>query len=143
MQLNPYLVFSGQCEEAFTFYAKALGGEIQAMLRCGETPVADQMPKEMANKIMHACLMIGDVALMGSDSPPEQYEKMQGMSVALHIDKPADAERTFNTLAEGGQVTMPLTETFWAERFGMLTDRFGTPWMINCGGKVAATGDCS
>ena len=143
MQLNPYLVFSGQCEEAFRFYEKTLGGTIQALLRVNETPAAEHMPENMANKIMHACLMIGDVALMGSDAPPEQYEKMQGMSVALHIDKPADAERTFDVLAQGGQVTMPLTETFWAERFGMVTDRFGTPWMINCGGKVAAQGDCA
>lgn len=142
MQLNPYLVFSGQCEEAFRFYEKALGGKIQALLRVGETPAAEHMPKDMQDKIMHACLMIGDIALMGSDSPPEQYEKMQGMSVALHIDKPADAERTFKVLSEGGKVTMPLTQTFWAERFGMLTDRFGTPWMVNCGGSVAAAGDC-
>lgn len=142
MQLNPYLVFNGQCEAAFKFYEKCLGGKIQALLRCSETPVADQMPKDMQDQIMHACLMIGDEALMGSDAPAEQYQKMQGMSVAIHIEKPADAERTFNALAEGGTIGMPLTQTFWAERFGMLTDKFGTPWMINCGGSVAAAGEC-
>jgi PhnB protein len=113
------------------------------MLRVGETPAAEHMPKDMQDKIMHACLMIGDVALMGSDAPAEHFEKMRGMSVALHIEKPADAERLFGILADGGNVTMPLAQTFWAERFGTLTDRFGTPWMINCGGSVGAQGDCA
>jgi PhnB protein len=143
MQVNPYLVFSGQCEEAFRFYEKAIGGKIEGILLGKDTPMCEELPKEMANQVMHACLLVGDTRLMGSDAPPEHFEKMQGLSVALHIEKPADAQRIFGALAEGGTVTMPLTQTFWAELFGTVTDRFGTPWMINCGGSVAAAGDCA
>jgi PhnB protein len=81
---------------------------------------------------MHARLVVGDTVLMGSDAPGERYEKMQGFSVALGVDEPEWAERVFNALAAGGTVTMPIQETFWAHRFGMLVDRFGTPWMVNC-----------
>jgi len=86
----------------------------------------------MAQEILHARLMIGDKAVMGSDAPPERYENPQGFSVALGIDGPAEAERIFHVLAENGTVTMPIQQTFWAARFGMLVDRFGIPWMVNC-----------
>jgi PhnB protein len=132
MQLNPYLTFKGQCEAAFKFYEKVLGGKIDAMIPHEGTPAAEHVPTEWRNKIMHARLVLGDKILMGSDAPPEHYEEMKGFSVTLGIDKPAEAERIFHALAESGTVRMPIQETFWAQRFGMLVDRFGTPWMINC-----------
>lgn len=132
MQLNPYLSFNGQCEEAFSFYQQVLGGGIAAMLRYGETPMAEQTPAEWRSKIAHARLVIGDKVLMASDAPPDRYEPMKGISVTLGIDDPAEAERIFHALEPGATVTMPIQQTFWAIRFGMLTDRYGTPWMINC-----------
>ena len=132
MQLNPYLTFDGRCEAAFEFYAKCLGGEIVAMIPHEGTPAADHVPSEWRNKIMHARLVVGDKVLMGSDAPPDRFEKPQGFSVTLGVDKPADAERIFQALAEGGAVQMPIQETFWAFRFGMLVDQFGIPWMVNC-----------
>ena len=131
MLLNPYLTFKGQCEAAFKFYEQCLGGKITAFTFEG-SPMAGQMPKEWQKKIMHASLTIGDQVLMGSDPPPDRYQPPQGFSVSLSIDKPAEADRAFHALAEGGTVTMPIQETFWAQRFGMLVDRFGIPWMINC-----------
>jgi len=133
MQMNPYLTFKGQCEAAFKFYEKVLGGKIVAMMPHEGTPAADHVPAEWRSKIMHARLMLADdKVLMGSDAPPGMHEEMKGFSVTLGIDKPAEAERIFHALAEDGTVRMPIQETFWAARFGMLTDRFGTPWMINC-----------
>ena len=132
MQLNPYLTFKGQCEAAFKFYEKVLGGKIEAMIPHEGTPAAEHVPSEWRNKIMHARLVLGDKILMGSDAPPEHCEEMKRFSVTLGIDKPAEAERIFHALSESGTVRMPIQETFWAQRFGMLVDRFGTPWMINC-----------
>jgi PhnB protein len=132
MQMNPYLMFDGQCEAAFKFYERCLGGNIAALLTYGESPMAAQMPSEERGKIMHARLVVGDKVLMGGDAPQGHYEKPQGFTVTLGIDDPGEAERVFDALAEGGSVRMPLQETFWALRFGMLVDRFGTPWMINC-----------
>ena len=133
MQMNPYLTFKGQCEAAFKFYEKVLGGKIVAMMPHEGTPAADHVPAEWRSKIMHARLVLDDDrVLMGSDAPPGMQEEMKGFSVTLGIDKPAEAERIYYALAEDGTVRMPIQETFWATRFGMLTDRFGTPWMINC-----------
>lgn len=132
MQLNPYLMFDGRCEAAFAFYAQCLGGEIVAMITNGESPVADEVPSERHDKILHARLVLGDQVLMGSDAPPEHHEEPQGFSVTLGVDDPVEAERIFGALAEDGTVRMPLQETFWAVRFGMLVDRFGIPWMVNC-----------
>ena len=132
MQLNPYLSFNGQCEAAFKFYAEVLGGQILATMTYGETPMADQTPADRRGKIAHTRMTVGGTMLMGSDSPPDRFEPMKGVTIALGIDEPAEAERVFHALAAGGSVTMPIQETFWARRFGMLTDRFGTPWMINC-----------
>ncbi|MBA2670431.1 MAG: VOC family protein [Gemmatimonadetes bacterium] len=132
MQLNPYLNFDGDCEAAFEFYEQCLGGEIVTMQTHGDSPIADEVPSEWRDKILHARLTIGDVVLMGSDSPSEYYQKPQGLYAALQVDDAADAERIFHALAENGTVTMPMQETFWAARFGMLVDRFGTPWMVNC-----------
>jgi PhnB protein len=132
MRMNPYLTFSGQCEEAFTFYAKVLDGKIIAMMPHEGTPAADHVPPEWRNKIIHARMTFGDNVLMASDAPPDRFEKTQGCSVSLNIDDPAEADRVFAALAANGTVRMPIGETFWALRFGMLVDRFGTPWMINC-----------
>jgi PhnB protein len=132
MQLNPYLQFNGDCEAAFKFYEQSLGGKIIAMMTAEGTPMADQVPKDRLHKIMHARLTVGDTVLMGSDAPPDRYEAPKGFSVTLNTDKPAEAERVFHALAEKGTVQMPIAETFWAQRFGMLVDRFGVPWMINC-----------
>jgi len=132
MQLNPYLAFDGQCEAAFKFYEDRLGAKIQFMLPHDGAPIASQVPPEWRKKIMHATIAIGDQTLMGADCPPEAYQKPQGFSVSLGISDPKEAERVFHALAENGTVQMPIQETFWAERFGMVTDRFGVPWMINC-----------
>ena len=132
MKLNPYLMFNGNCEEAFRFYERALGGKIVAMHVHEGTPGAEHVPAEWGKKIMHARMTIGDEVLMASDAPPGHYQPMQGFSVSLNVDAPGEAERVFHAVAEGGTVRMPIQETFWALRFGMLTDRFGTPWMINC-----------
>jgi PhnB protein len=133
MQLTPYLGFNGQCEAAFKFYEQCLGGKIVAMFPFGEMPgAAEHVPAELHHRIMHARLQVGDAVLMGSDGPSEQIEEAKGLNVSLQVDDPAEAERIFHALAEGGAVRMPIEETFWATRFGMVTDRFGTPWMINC-----------
>jgi PhnB protein len=132
MRLNPYLMFNGPCEAAFKFYEQCLGGKIVALSTYGETPAAEHVSLESQQRIIHACLHVGDAVLMGSDCPTEMFEEPKGISVSLHVDDPAEAERIFHALAEGGAVRMPIEETFWAARFGMLVDRFGTPWMINC-----------
>lgn len=136
MQINPYLNFNGQCAEAFKVYEQVLGGKIESVMTFGEMPgtgdVPGDWPANWRDWVLHARLVVGDQVLMGSDGPPGQYEKPQGTYVSLQVDSPADAERIFQALAENGTVTMPLEETFWAARFGMLVDRFGTPWMINC-----------
>jgi PhnB protein len=132
MQLNPYLYFDGRCEEAFKFYEKALGGIIKAVMTYEGSPSAEHVPAEWRKKIMHATIEIGGEPLMGSDPQPKYYSKPQGFSVSLSVGKVADAERVFNALAEGGKIGIPLQQTFWAARFGMVTDRFGIPWMVNC-----------
>lgn len=132
MQLNPYLTFNGQCEAAFKFYEQCLGGKIVAMVPHAGTPAEEHVPAEWRNKILHASLTIGNEVLMGSDAPPDRYEESKGFSVTLGVNDPAEAERIFNALAEKGTMQMPLEQTFWAARFGMLVDRFGIPWMINC-----------
>ena len=132
MKLNPYLQFNGDCETAFKFYEKCLGGKIVCMMKYEETPASEETPPDFRDKIIHVRMMLGEVALMGADSPPERYSKPSGIAVTLGIEEPAEAERVFKALSENGTITMPLEETFWAKRFGMLVDQFGTPWMINC-----------
>jgi PhnB protein len=134
MQLNPYLGFNGQCEAAFKFYERCLRGKIEAMLNHEGTPMETQVPAEWRKKILHARLVVGDAVLMGGDMPPERYEAPKGFSVTIGVTEPAEAERIFKALSEQGTVTMPLQQTFWAVRFGMLVDRFGIPWMVNCEG---------
>ena len=131
MQFNSYLFFDGNCEEAFTTYAKIFGGKIEAMLTHEATPASAQTPPEWQKKIIHARLSIGNSVLMASDAPPGRFSKPQGFSVNIGLTDIKEAERIFSALSENAAVTMPLAETFWAHRFGMLTDRFGTPWMVN------------
>jgi PhnB protein len=128
MQLVPYLIFDGNCREAFAFYNELLGGQIVAMIS-HEDMGADQWP-DWGDKIMHARLIIGDQVLMGSDSPPDYYAQPQGMHVSLLVDSVDDADRVFNALADGGTIQMPMSEQPWATRFGMVVDRFGTQWMV-------------
>ena len=130
MQVHPYLNFQGQCAEAFRFYERVLGGKITFMQTHGDSPMRDETPPDWHDAVMHASLQVGDQVLMGSDAPPPHFEKPQGFSVSVSVEEPADAERIFNELSEGGRVTMPMEKTFWAERFGMCVDRFGTPWMV-------------
>lgn len=135
MQLQAYFNFDGNCREAFEFYHQCLGGEITAMMTWREGPHADEATPEMLDSIMHASLDLGGGhVLMGSDSTPRYpYAGVTGASVTVSMDDPEEAERVFAALAEGGRITMPLDETFWAQRFGVATDRFGVPWMVNCG----------
>jgi PhnB protein len=132
MQINPYLNFNGQCEAAFKFYEKSLGGKIEAMITHATMPAEHQTSPEWRDKILHARMAAGNNVLMGSDAPPNRYEAPKGFYVSLQIEDPKEAERVFHTLAENGKVQMPIQETFWAFRFGMLADQFGLPWMINC-----------
>ena len=132
MQLNPYLLFNGQCEEAFKLYEKCLGGKIADMMTYEGTPMANQIPAEWRKKIIHARLVAGDKILMGSDAPPGRYQQPQGFSVTVTVNTVEEADRIFNALSENGNVTMPIQKTFWSPRFGMFADRFGIPWMIMC-----------
>lgn len=133
MKWNPYLTFDGQCEAAFKFYEKCLGGKIVAMIRWGDTPAAEVVPADHRSKIIHAHLVANGQVLMGSAPPPDRpYEGIKGCSISLQVDSIAEAERLFNALVQNATVLMPLQETFWAARFGMLVDQFGVPWMINC-----------
>jgi len=132
MKLNTYLLFNGNCEEAIKSYEKCFGGKIIAMLTYGGTPAEKHVPAELRTKIMHARLDVGDQMLLASDCPPDQFFPPKGFSVSIGVDKPEEAERLFHALEDGGNVTMPIGPTFWSARFGMLTDRFGIPWMINC-----------
>ena len=131
--LNPYLFYNGNCEAAFKYYEKVLGGKIEMMLRSEEAP--ESMPPQpgFEKKIMHARMSVNGQVLMASDAPPDRYEKPKGFSVSLVLEDTSEAERIFKALSEGGSVQMPIQQTFWAARFGMLTDRYAIPWMINCG----------
>jgi PhnB protein len=133
MKLNPYLNFDGSCREAFEFYQKALNGKITFMQTFGDSPMASGMPPDTHDRIMHVTLQIGDEVLQGSDSPPGQFTKPGGFAVAVHFDEAAQGERGFEALAQGGTVQMPYQATFWAKGFGMVLDRFGTPWIVNAG----------
>ncbi|MGH6761962.1 MAG: VOC family protein [Phyllobacterium sp.] len=132
MKMTPYLSFNGECEAAFRFYEKLFNGNILAMMPHEGSPAEEHTPPEWQKKILHACMTIGDQTLMASDMPSSQSEPMQGFNVAVQLDTPAEANRIFDGLTEGGTVTVPMTETFFAHCFGVVNDRFGTPWMILC-----------
>lgn len=135
-KLDAYLLFNGNCAEAMRFYERVLGGKIEMMMTWGESPTPEQTPPGSDHLIMHTTLQFDGGILMAADDPTSS-RGMHGFSLALSYSTVAEAERIFNSLSEGGTVTMPLGETFWVERFGMLVDRFGTPWMVSGGaGKM-------
>ena len=131
MLVNPYLMFNGNCAEALKFYEQAIGAKIEFSMPFAGSPAADTVPADYGNKILHATMLVGDTKVMASDAPPGHYQQPQGISVSLSLDDPAKGEAIFNALSENGQVQMPYQPTFWAAGFGMCTDRFGIPWMVN------------
>lgn len=131
MELTPYLIFNGRCEEAFTLYADVLGGKIIMSMKFGDSPAKDHVPAEVHDKMMHVHLEAAGAKLFGSDAPPGQYAPAQGTSVAIGVKTADEAKRIFDRLSEGGTVTMPFNPTFWSAGFGMLVDKFGIPWMVS------------
>ena len=131
MQVNPYLLFNGDCAEAFKFYEQTLGAKIEALMRFAGSPAAEHVPPEFGDKVLHATMRVDGNVIMASDAPPGQYSKPQGISVSLSLNDRDRGERIFNALADGGTVQMPFEKTFWASGFGMCVDRFGIPWMVN------------
>jgi len=131
MQIENYVLFNGQCEEAFNFYAQVLGGKVD-MMTFENSPMAGQASPDMQKKILHARLVAGNAVLMGSDCSSGHYQVPQGFGVSLSVEEPKEAERLFEALSKDGKVQMPIQQTFWSPKFGMFTDRFGIPWMVNC-----------
>lgn len=137
--IQPYLFFNGNCEQAVEFYKKALGAVVEFTMRYKESPEPPppgMVPPGFENKIMHTSFRIGDTVVMASDGCTADKAQFEGFSLSLSVPTPADADRAFNALAEGGQVKTPLTKTFWSPRFGMLTDRFGVDWMVSVPGEM-------
>jgi PhnB protein len=130
MKLHTYLNYGGNCEAAFRFYEKNLGGKILMMMRYGEQPDPKNAPPGTEKLILYANMAIGETQLMGSDVPPDHFQPMRSVYLSLGADSSEEAERIFKLLSEGGEIFMPMAETFFAFRFGMLRDRFGTSWMI-------------
>ncbi len=130
MNVQPYLMFDGRCEEALEFYRKALGAEVTMLMRFSESPEPCNLPPGAENKVMHCSFRVGDATLMASDGRCTGQPKFDGISLSLTVPSPADADRLFAALGEGGQVQMPITKTFFSPRFGMVADRFGVSWMI-------------
>ncbi len=130
---NTHLHFNGNCLEAFKFYEKCLGGKIAFSMTWGEAPMETQVSKDWNNKILHACVEFEGQKITGDDVPPERYSKPQGFEIMVSYLDVKQGEKVFNALSEGGKVTMPYGKTFWAKGFGMVTDKFGIPWMINVG----------
>ena len=135
MNVEPYLFFDGRAEEALEFYRQKLGARIEALMRYKDNPDPKYNPPNSENKVMHALFRVGDTPIMASDGNCTGKPAFQGFSLTINAASPAEAEQRFNALAEGGQVQMPLNETFFAERFGMVADRFGVSWMVLAGQK--------
>jgi PhnB protein len=136
--ITPYLDFSGRCDEALAFYRDALGAEVQMLMRFDESPELPppgMLQKGFEKKVMHASFSIRGIPIMGSDGCNDQ-SKFDGFQLALQVPTEADAKRAFDALAAGGTVRMPLTKTFWSPCFGMLTDKFGLPWMVTVPGPT-------
>ena len=133
MRLTTYLSFDGNTREALEFYARVFNGKVIDMMTFGESAARDHVPASVHDKIMHGCVQLGADQLMATDGiPGHEYAGVVGMQVVYQADAPDEAERIFAALAEGGTIRMPIAKTFWARAYGMLTDRFGTPWMVNC-----------
>jgi PhnB protein len=133
MQIQPYLFFNGHCDEAIEFYRQALGAEVEMVLRMKEGPDGppSDLPPGWENKVMHASIRVQGNSIMMSDAMSQEAPRFEGFSLSLNVPDAATAERLFAALSKGGQVTQPLTETFFSPRFGMLSDRFGVHWMVN------------
>ena len=132
MQVQPYLFFNGRCEEAIEFYRRALGAELQMLMRFKESPdppPPGMLPSGFENKVMHCEFRVGQTSIMASDGC-DANSKFEGFSLAISVETVADAERVFKALSDGGEVSMPLGKTFWSPSFGMLKDRFGVSWMV-------------
>ncbi len=133
MSISLHLTFDGTCKEAFDHYVRTLGGTVTFMATYGESPMADQVPEVWQTRIMHATMNLhGEMTLMGSDALPDHYETPRGCSVVLSVEDTESAGRAFEALADGGIILMPLAATFWSPAFGVVTDRFGVTWEINC-----------
>jgi len=132
MQLSLHLTFSGQCEAAFTFYERSLGGKLGFMLRYGDSPAASEVPSDWRDKIVHGSVMVGGTTLAGADVVPAQYEKARGLYVLLSVADADEASRVFQALSNNGAIQMPLQKTFWSPSFGVVVDQFGIPWEISC-----------
>jgi len=132
--IQAYLFFNGRCEEAVEFYRKALGAEVEMMMRfkdSPEPPPPGMVPPGFENKIMHCSFRVGQTTVMASDGCSAGVMKFEGFSLSVSVPDEADADRVFAALAEGGKIEMPLDKTFWSPRFGMLEDRFGIGWMVS------------
>ena len=129
-RLNAYLTFKGDCEAAFRAYAQCFRGTVGELFRYGGSPMVDQVPSDWTDKVMHGSVTICGQVLMGADTSP--YEAPRGISLALHVKGAAEGERIFDELAVDGTIVVPMEKTFWAERFGVVVDRFGITWSINC-----------
>jgi len=129
MKLNTYLNYGGNCAEAFRYYEKELGGKIDMLMTHGQSPVPGLGP-EMKDAVLYASLTIGGTNIMASDVPPDRFQPMRSTYLCLGVDSDAEAERIYTLLSSGGEVFMPIQETFFAWRFAQLRDRFGTSWMI-------------
>jgi PhnB protein len=138
MNVEPYLFFEGRAEEALQFYQQKLGAKVDAIIRYKENPEPKYNPPNSDNKVMHALFRIGDTKVMASDGNCAGKPSFQGFALTINAASPAEAEKRFNALAEGGQVQMPLNETFFAKSFGMVADRFGVSWMVMAGPKNPA-----
>ena len=136
MQITTYLGFGGDCKAAFEYYEKVLGGKITMMMTNGESPMAEQTAPNWRDKIMHVSLQTPGGLLQGADHPEGREVKPSGFSVCVSTKDKAEAERIFKGLSEGGQVQMPISETFWSPAFGMCIDKFHVPWMVNCEGPA-------
>jgi PhnB protein len=132
VEIIPYVFFNGQCEAAIKFYEKVLGGKVRGLMTYGDSPAAKDFSPDQKDKIIHARMEVGNSVLMASDAPPERHSPPQGFSLSVSVKDPGEAERVFHALAENGTIQMPIAQTFWSVRFGMLTDQFGMPWMVNC-----------
>ena len=130
MQVQPYLFFDGRAEEAIEFYKTKLGATAEMMMRFKDSPDQASCPPGAENKIMHACIKVGETSLMASDGCNGSTPEFKGFALSITAKDAADAERLFNALGEGGQVQMPMAETFFASRFGMVADKFGVGWMV-------------
>ncbi|MFI5252028.1 MAG: VOC family protein [Bacteroidota bacterium] len=130
MKLNTYLNYGGNCEQAFRFYEKHLGGKITMMMKRDEKMNPANVSPGSANSVQYASMNIGGTELMGSDVPPERFQPIRSAYLSLTVGSIDEAERIYTLLSEGGQIFMPMEETFFAVRFAMLRDKFGTSWMI-------------